>query len=127
MALSSAVRKGKIVQPGFYLPSMVWGLAGAFIYAGPNLLLCIQKCRAEGCPITDCIMEFVVAMVIGGLAAEISAPYLSAFLRQTEPHQVRAIAGVVGLVANRAAPGLINILSARPMLQAILKSLGGTK
>lgn len=101
-----------------------WGLGGAFIYAGPRLIVCIQQHQTWG-ERFGCIVEFLVSIGIGIFAAEGVGPYVAATLHQTQEHQVRALAVVVGLLANPVAPGIVKLMSAQPMLKAILKSLGG--
>lgn len=101
-----------------------WGLVGAFAYAGPRLSVCIRQHQTWG-ERFGCILDFIVAMMVGcGLSAG-WGPYAASYLHQTQQEQVTAIAVVLGLLANVIAPGLIKLMSAQSMLKAILKSLGG--
>lgn len=107
----------------------LWGMAGAFIYAAPRLAVCIKKCRKAQANIGDCVLEFTIALATGWIAAEAGAMWLSQQLSQTEEHQTRAVAVVLGLLANPVAPVLVGLLSGKDflktMLEAALRALGG--
>ena len=95
------------------LASALWGLAGAFIYAAPNLSTCLFTRKAgDGFgAIGRCVLDFAVALVIGALASAAFAQWAQAFLKRTGPEELRAIAAVIGLLANPAAPRLTARLS----------------
>lgn len=101
----------------------LWGGAGAFVFAGPRLLVCLKGCGAGGR--AECILEFVFAILIGVIGAEGIGPAASAWLGRTAEYEVRALGVFIGLLANPVAPGLVKLMSAQSMLRAILKSLGG--
>lgn len=109
----------------------LWGMAGAFIYAAPRLTICIRNCRANNSPISDCLMEFAFALATGWIAAEGGAMWLAQHLSQSQEHQVRAVAVVLGLLSNPIAPIMVAMLSGkdflRTVLEAALKSLGGPR
>lgn len=110
---------------GRFFLTLAGGSIGAFMYAGPQFLLCYRNCRRNGESVIECWIEFIISMLVGVGAAIGAGQYLAAFLRQNELHQLLAVSTLVGLLANRTAPALIKLFSAQPMLQAILKSLGG--
>lgn len=101
----------------------LWGGAGAFVFAAPRLLVCIQACKESGR--AACVLEFIFAILIGVIGAEGVGPAASQWLHRTAEYEVRALAVFLGLLANPAAPGLVKLMSAQSMLRAILKSLGG--
>ena len=107
----------------------LWGSAGAFVYAGPRLVACIKTCRSKGVGISECVGDFLVAIITGGIAGAACGLFVAAHLNQTQDHQVRAIVALTGFFANPVAPGLAKSLSAKEILkdvlQAVLKALGG--
>lgn len=109
----------------------LWGLAGAAVYAAPRWALCVKVCRRSGCDPRECHEELATSLLIGAIAAAALGLYVAENLGQTEPHQIRAVTALIGLVANRAAPGLIKIFSAKEaltsILQLALKALTGGK
>lgn len=111
------------------LAHALWGAAGAFVYAGPRLVACIKTCRSKGTPITECVGDFVVAILTGAIAGAACGLFVAAHLNQTQDHQVRAVVALTGFFANPVAPGLAKALSAKEILkdvlQAVLKALGG--
>ena len=108
-----------------------WGLAGAAVYGAPRWAMCVKTCRRAGRDASECHEELVVSLVVGAISGAAAGPYLADIVRQTEPHQVRAVTALVGLVANRVAPGLIRLFSAKEaltsVLQLALKALTGGK
>lgn len=111
------------------LAQAFWGFCGAFVYAGPRYVMCRRVCRAEGENTRGCAEEMVVSCLIGAIAGFSLGQYAADMVNQTQPHQVRAVTVIVGLVANRAAPGLIRLFSTKDgitgILQTALKALGG--
>ena len=91
-----------ITQPGW------WGFLGAFVYAGPKLLACIfENAAAARHPIVFCILEFIVALVVGVLAAELFGPWIIGFLKLDGQPSLRAVAGLIGLLANPLSPEVV--------------------
>ena len=113
----------------FYLA--LWGLGGALVYGGPRWVLCVRVCRKECESAQGCHEDVVVNLMVGAIAGAAAGPYVAEILKQTEPHQIRAVTAFIGLVANRAAPGLIKLFSAKEaltsILQLALKALSGGK
>lgn len=111
------------------LAHALWGAAGAFVYAGPRLVACIKTCRGKGVGISECVGEFIVAMLTGAITGATCGLFVAAHLNQTQDHQVRAVVALTGFFANPVAPGLAKALSAKEIikdvLQAVLKALGG--
>lgn len=86
-------------QPAF------WGFLGAFIYAAPRLGACIFESRGDNRhPLVFCIWDFVVALAVGIIAAELFGPWVQTFLKRDGPHELRAISGLIGLLANPVSP-----------------------
>lgn len=91
-----------VAQPGF------WGFLGAFIYAGPRLSACVFERRDNvDHPLTGCVWDFVVALLVGVIAAELFATWIQLFLKRDGQHELRAIAGLIGLLANPLAPEIV--------------------
>lgn len=89
-------------QPGW------WGFLGAFVYAGPKVLACVFEHR-DGTrhPLIFCILEFIVALAVGVLAAEMFGPWIIGFLKLDGHASLRAIAGLIGLLANPLSPEVV--------------------
>jgi hypothetical protein len=85
----------------------LWGLGGAFIYAAPRLVACVYSSQAAGKSWAWCGWTFVVSLVTGAIAAGALAPFASNWLSRTAEHDVRAIATLIGLLANPFAPDFV--------------------
>lgn len=85
----------------------VWGLCGAFIYAAPQLVIC---CRGTG---KLCILEFGLALAIGGMAAGGYAAWLGHYLQHAIFYDRTAFAITIGLIANPLAPLVVKMLGSR--------------
>lgn len=92
---------------------ILWGFLGAFIYAGPRLTACVFAARQTETGWFECGFEFAVALLIGVASAWAFAPWGASVLKATDPAQIRAIAATIGLLANPAAPKVIDLLSGR--------------
>ncbi len=89
-------------QPG------CWGFLGAFVYAGPKVLACIFENRDEARhPLAFCLLEFVVSLMIGVLVAEMFGPWVIGFLKLDGQASLRAVAGLIGLLANPLSPEVV--------------------
>lgn len=86
----------------------VWGVLGAFIYAGPRWATCIITNRELGKRHAGCTLEFTVALVSGGIAA---AAFSSATLAFSKVKDLNAISAMVGLLANPVVPVLVKRVS----------------
>lgn len=92
----------------------VWGFMGAFVYAAPRLSACVFAARQTGVGWFDCGFEFVVALATGAVAAAALGPEITiSVLKTTDPAHARAVASGIGLLANPAAPKIIDILTGR--------------
>ena len=69
--------------------------------------------------------KFLIALVTGAILGAGWGLVFASRLGNLTEHHIRGVTVLVGLLANPAAPGLIRLLSAKSMLQAALKSLGG--
>ena len=120
-----------LLSPLALLGQALWGFAGAVVYAAPRWALCVKVCRKQGCEPQECHEELIVSLIIGAIAGAAAGHYVADLVGQTEPHQIRAVTALIGLIANRAAPGLIRVLSAKDtltsVLQLALKALSGGK
>lgn len=85
-----------------------WGVAGAFIYAGPKWVICLSATRDRGHNPAICTMEMMVCLMVGTLAAGAFGPLIGQ-LALTTLHikDENAICAVIGLFANRVAPDLV--------------------
>lgn len=98
-----------------------WGLAGAFIFAAPELTagLFEDRARANHAPRLQHILRFVVALATGAICAEsfsawvLAWPLIEAMLKNDDPASLRGIATMIGLIANSAAPGIVRALNKR--------------
>lgn len=89
-----------------------WGLAGAFIWAGPEWLACIFS-DGKG-PKLKCTLEFIVRLLTGVLAAAAFTPWVLEIFHNSE-NRTQPIAALIGLMANTTAPKLVDVLSARAL------------
>lgn len=84
-----------------------WGAAGAFIYAGPRWLACAYPAKGLA---WRCTLEAAIAIAVGLVAAAAFARWTLHLLHQA-PGDLPAVAAMVGLLANRLAPMLVDGLS----------------
>ena len=67
-----------------------------------------------------CLLEMIVGQIVAAISAALLAlPIIFNFHRSPE-YELPALAGIIGLMANRAAPGVIEMLNGR-----LLKKLKG--
>ena len=100
----------------------LWGFLGAFIYAGPMLSACILASRTTGESWGDCLLVFVMAMLVGTVAAGSFGPFVLVFIHLSGEAQNRAVASTIGLLANRASPLIVDALNGR-----LLRMIRGEK
>jgi hypothetical protein len=109
----------------------LWGLAGAFIYAGPRWIIALSGKADSRSAITISTMEMLVALAVGTLAAGAFGPLGSKVLLTTlKVQDENAMATVIGLFANRLAPELVERGSSAfnggvGVLDKVLKALKG--
>ena len=88
---------------------MFWGACGAFIYAAPKLITCIFEARDGKGHWLHCGLEFIVSMVIGTISAGAFGPWTQRWLGMVGTEDVRVVAVLIGLLANRFAPVIVNV------------------
>lgn len=93
-----------------HLDAALWGFMGAFIFAGPNLTLCLYQCHKAGKHPLWCLADCIVALAIGAVAAAGGTVWGADFLGADDPQKVPGIAILIGLIANPLAPGLIRVV-----------------
>lgn len=87
-----------------------WGFLGAFIYAGPRWLACAWPARGL---VGRCSLEAAISLAVGAIAAAAFARWTLGFLHQ-QHGDLPAVAAMIGLLANRAAPLLVDGLAGMP-------------
>lgn len=88
---------------------MFWGCAGAFIYAAPKFATCVFENRHGG-TWWRCACEFVIAMAIGTISAGVFTLWTQEWLKMKGTHDMRVIAALIGLLANRVAPTIVDVV-----------------
>lgn len=91
-----------------WVEAALWGLAGAFIWAGPEWLACAFAGKGSA---LRCSIELAVRLAAGSLAAAAFTGWATEFLRQEDHAQ--AVAAVIGMVANRASSSFVEDMAAR--------------
>lgn len=99
----------------------LWGLLGAFIYAAPRFSACYFASRQSEGSSVQCGVDLVLSLAVGTAAAVVVSPWIQNYFHRQGDHEVRAIAAMVGLLANPVAPRLVNIET----LVSVLKSIKG--
>lgn len=88
----------------------LWGLAGAFVYGAPRLVVALtQSTEPRWAPWA----EFMVALSIGPIAAAGFGDLVAHWLNLTGAANQRALAVVIGLVANPAAPTVVRVVTSQ--------------
>ena len=85
-----------------------WGFMGAFIYAAPRFSACYWQCRDTQSGWGRCLFDAVVALCVGSIAAFALAEWTKAILNRTGDYELRAISALIGLLANRLAPKVVD-------------------
>lgn len=85
-----------------------WGFLGAFIYAAPRWVACAWGSRGAA---WRCSIEAGVCLAVGAIAAAAFARWAVGFLHQAAG-DLNAVAAMIGLLANRLAPRLVDGFSA---------------
>lgn len=93
------------------LRAALWGLAGGFVYAGPKLTAAIYAARKAGRHWLVPAWDFIAAMATSALISSALAPWVMAqkypFLGKDGPHQLPALACLVGYYFNQMGPTLL--------------------
>lgn len=103
---------------------MAWGASGAFVYAAPKLVVALSEARAQGRPAFLAILEFLIALPVGLIAAAGLGPFVADTLQRTALNECTALAVVIGMVANPLSPLLVKVLSNK-FLRRIGETNGG--
>lgn len=88
----------------------LWGLAGAFVYAAPKLIVALFDDGVAGRR-ARAIAEFVVSLSFGPIAAAAFGPFAAGELHRTSVSELRAGAVVIGMIVNPVAPSIVRIFS----------------
>ncbi len=85
----------------------LWGLAGAFIYAGPRFVVAwTDPGRAtRGNP----LLELAMALCLGPIAASGFGQFVASVVHMVHQPEQRALCVVLGMIANPVAPALVEI------------------
>ena len=85
-----------------------WGLCGAFAYAAPALTLKLKENHiAWRLPMAD----FVIAMALGPIFSRTIGPAIAYYFPWTAKPDMVALAFMIGLCANQAAPMISKAVS----------------
>lgn len=93
------------------LTSALWGLAGAFMYAAPKLSTCAFTCKITGGTPAQCLVDATIALTVGAVASAAFGGWAQIAVKHGGPSELRAIAAVIGLLANPVAPRLTGRLA----------------
>lgn len=101
----------------------LWGLLGAFVYAAPRLLVAWGDSKATEARLWVPASEFVVALAFGPIFSVGFGPFAATRINlgSIGVEGLRAVALVIGLVANPIAPLIVKWATGD-----ILRRLGGT-
>jgi hypothetical protein len=87
-----------------------WGFLGAVISSAPKLTSCLYSGSGRG-HVIRCIGDAATALVVGTISAAAFTPWAQAYSHATAPQDTKAMAAVIGMLANSTAPGVIRFLS----------------
>jgi hypothetical protein len=89
--------------------AVMWGTLGAVVYAAPRLLACVIANLKTQHGWIVCAAEAVIALVVGAISAGAVAPWFQGVLFKGGGQEtMRVTAAMIGLIANRAAPKIID-------------------
>lgn len=101
----------------YAVQAALWGLLGGFIYAGPKLIAGLYSARVAGHRPWLCVWEFIVSMLASSGASAAMSPWVLAqgygFLGKPGPHQMPALACLVGYYFNQLGPHLLDGIKKR--------------
>jgi len=83
-----------------------WGLLGAFVYGAPRLIVALSEANGRR---WAAWAEFVVALVIGLIGAMAFVDLVAGWLGWRGDSDERALAVVIGLIANPASPTVVKV------------------
>lgn len=102
------------------MAAALWGFLGGIVYSGPKFSACLYAAREAKRGWAWCLLEFIIAQLVASISAAVLAPWVIFSFHRNPEHEISALSGIIGLVANRAAPGVIDVLNGR-----LLKKLKG--
>lgn len=90
-----------------------WGFLGALMYAGPRVIAGVFTRRERGLGPWEPILEFVAAVFVGTVTAEAFTAWALQHFKLEEPHHLRGVGVMLGLLANPAAPRVVDLVAGR--------------
>lgn len=87
----------------------IWGLLGAFVYAAPRLIVTLSEERAPSKRWMPWA-EFFISLVTGPIGSAGFAQLVGITIHQTAVADLRAIALVIGMVANPVSPAIVHLV-----------------
>lgn len=87
-----------------------WGLLGAFVYAAPRLLVTLSEIQTAGRRWLPWA-EFVLALTFGPIGAAAFTPIGSDMVGWKGAANLRALALMIGMVANPIAPAVVHLVT----------------
>lgn len=91
-------------------PEALWGLLGAFLYAGPTTARRVYAAREARGEWRWELLDLAVSLAVGTIAAVAFLPWVADFFGGLHPSRAPGAAVIVGLLANPIRPGLIEEL-----------------
>lgn len=91
----------------------LWGVLGAFVYAAPRVLVSWADSRSTDKPMLPHIAEFLISLTFGPIFSAGFGPFVAGYLTRESSHELRAIALVIGMVANPASPLVVKLITGR--------------
>lgn len=110
-----------------------WGLAGAFIYAGPRWAIDLASGGETRVSPILCTLKMLVALGVGCLSAAAFGPLAGKVaLTMAGVTDDNAVSALIGLFANRLAPQLVDqgskiLTSSTEVAERVLKALKGNE
>jgi hypothetical protein len=86
-----------------------WGALGAFVYAAPRLLILLGG-KVDSHRLWAGALEFAVSLAIGPIGAAGFTEFIASSLHQSGSAPHRAIAVVLGMIANPVSPTIVQTL-----------------
>lgn len=98
----------------------LWGFLGGLIYSAPKFSACLYAAREAKRGWTWCFLEMLVAQIVASIASALLAPWIIFSFHRSPEYELPALSGIIGLVANRTAPTVIEVVNGN-----LLKRLKG--
>lgn len=90
-----------------------WGFLGAFVYAAPRFLLVWSEGWKKSLRLA--FAEFLVALATGPIGAAGFGPVIAVTIHRTDDASSRAVAIVLGMLANPMAPKVVSLVGGNVM------------